>query len=97
MAKDPLQFLVGLLLLGCLAAMADAKYDKYKDPKQPLNVRIKDLLSQMTLEEKIGQMVQIDRTVASAEVLKKYFIGNEHLSLLTFSFRLTGIGQQHLW
>ncbi|BFG37512.1 hypothetical protein CerSpe_237850 [Prunus speciosa] len=30
----------------------------------------------MTLEEKIGQMVQIDRSVASAEVMKKYFIGS---------------------
>lgn len=47
----------------------------YKDPKQPLNVRIKDLMSRMTLAEKIGQMTQIDRTVASREVLKKYNIG----------------------
>ena len=79
MARNPhFQFLMGLLLLSCLAAMADAKYAKYKDPKQPLNVRINDLLSQMTLEEKIGQMVQIDRTVATAKVLNKYFIGNNH-------------------
>lgn len=47
----------------------------YKDPKQPLNVRIKDLMSRMTLAEKIGQMTQIDRTVASREVMKKYNIG----------------------
>ncbi|KAF3441178.1 hypothetical protein FNV43_RR15090 [Rhamnella rubrinervis] len=77
MARNPnFHFLMGLLLLCCLAAMADAKYAKYKDSKLPLNVRINDLLSQMTLEEKVGQMVQIDRTVASAEVLKKYFIGS---------------------
>ncbi|KAA8516873.1 hypothetical protein F0562_017309 [Nyssa sinensis] len=49
---------------------------KYKDPKMPLNVQVKNLLSRMTLEEKIGQMVQIDRTVASAEVMKKYYIGS---------------------
>ncbi|GFP84349.1 lysosomal beta glucosidase [Phtheirospermum japonicum] len=30
----------------------------------------------MTLEEKIGQMAQIDRTVASAKVMKKYNIGS---------------------
>ncbi|TQD94126.1 hypothetical protein C1H46_020321 [Malus baccata] len=30
----------------------------------------------MTLEEKIGQMVQIDRSVASPEVMKKHFIGS---------------------
>lgn len=69
---------VGLLLLFffCCADVSEAEYLKYKDPKQPMNARIKDLLSRMTLEEKIGQMVQIDRSVASAEVMKKYYIGN---------------------
>ncbi|XWS57871.1 hypothetical protein CRYUN_Cryun09bG0210500 [Craigia yunnanensis] len=69
-------FLMGLLLWYCLTASAKADYMKYKDPKQPLPVRIQDLLDRMTLEEKIGQMVQIDRSVASAEVMKKYFIGS---------------------
>ena len=66
----------GILLL-CLsaAAMATTEYMKYKDPKLAINVRIKDLMSRMTLEEKIGQMVQIDRTKASNKVLKKYLIG----------------------
>ncbi|KAK9290521.1 hypothetical protein L1049_008691 [Liquidambar formosana] len=68
--------LMGLLLMCCWAAMAEAEYMKYKDPKRPLNVRINDLMSRMTLEEKIGQMVQIDRSVASAEVMEKYFIGS---------------------
>ncbi|RVW96512.1 Beta-glucosidase BoGH3B [Vitis vinifera] len=75
MARIPIA-LLGLLLFYFWAAMAEAKYMKYKDPKQPLNTRIKDLMSRMTLEEKIGQMVQIDRTVASAEVMKKYLIGS---------------------
>lgn len=56
--------------------MADAEHLKYKDPKQPLGARIKDLMSRMTLEEKIGQMVQIERSVASADVMKDYFIGS---------------------
>jgi beta-glucosidase len=30
----------------------------YKDPKQPVEARVKDLLSRMTTEEKIGQMMQ---------------------------------------
>ncbi|CAN1251673.1 Beta-glucosidase BoGH3B [Linum perenne] len=30
----------------------------------------------MTVEEKIGQMVQVDRLVASPDVMKKYFLGN---------------------
>ena len=74
MAKIPI-CLVGLLLIHSWAALVDAEYVKYKDPKQPLNIRIGDLMSKMTLEEKIGQMVQIDRSVASAEVMKNYFIG----------------------
>ncbi|EXB73273.1 Periplasmic beta-glucosidase [Morus notabilis] len=64
------------LLLSCLVAGTEAEYLKYKDPKQPLNVRINDLFSRMTLEEKIGQMVQIERGVATPEVMKKYLIGS---------------------
>jgi len=48
---------------------------KYKDPKVPLNVRISDLMKRMSLEEKIGQMTQIEREVAAPDVIKKYFIG----------------------
>lgn len=67
--------LVGILVTCCCAAIAQAEYMKYKDPKQPLGVRIEDLMSKMSLEEKIGQMTQIERTLASPEVMKKYFIG----------------------
>ncbi|CAN0913469.1 Beta-glucosidase BoGH3B [Linum grandiflorum] len=63
---------VALLLL--MAATADSAH--YKDPKQPVGTRIKDLISRMTLQEKIGQMVQIDRQVASPDVMKNYFIGS---------------------
>ncbi|KAM1320560.1 hypothetical protein PS2_013345 [Malus domestica] len=75
MARTPI-FLMGLLLSCFFIAIAEAEHIRYKDPKQPLNTRIKDLLSRMMLEEKIGQMVQIDRSVASSEVMKKYFIGS---------------------
>lgn len=64
-----------VLILCCLALTEGSEYLKYKDPKQPLNVRINDLLSRMTLAEKIGQMSQIERENATAEVIKKYFIG----------------------
>ncbi|KAK4856814.1 hypothetical protein QYF36_021589 [Acer negundo] len=69
--------LLGFLVLCCLALVSEATtYAKYKDPKQPLSARIKNLMSQMTLEEKIGQMVQIERNVATADVVNKYFIGS---------------------
>jgi len=68
---------LGLLLLCCTVAankvpLANAKY---KDPKEPLGVRIKNLMSHMTLEEKIGQMVQVERVNATTEVMQKYFVG----------------------
>nr|GEW19729.1 putative glycoside hydrolase family 3 C-terminal domain-containing protein [Tanacetum cinerariifolium] len=70
----PLALLI--MVMSCWTCMVEAEYFKYKDPKQPMNVRIKDLMKRMTLEEKIGQMTQIDRSVASNEVMKKYFIGS---------------------
>ncbi|PWA92703.1 glycoside hydrolase family 3 C-terminal domain-containing protein [Artemisia annua] len=65
-----------IMVMSCWTSMVEAEYFKYKDPKQPMNVRIKDLMKRMTLEEKIGQMTQIDKSVASNEVMKKYFIGS---------------------
>lgn len=68
--------MLGVVLLCLCMAVSEAEYMKYKDPKQPLKVRIYDLLGRMTLEEKIGQMVQIERVVASPDVMNKYFIGS---------------------
>ncbi|KAL9687643.1 hypothetical protein QQ045_032049 [Rhodiola kirilowii] len=53
-----------------------ASYITYKNPKQPTNLRIKDLIGRKTLEEKIGQMVQIERTEATQNVMKSYSIGS---------------------
>ncbi|KAH6789727.1 Glycosyl hydrolase family protein [Perilla frutescens var. frutescens] len=65
-----------LVFLCLWVAVTEAGYVKYKDPKQPLNARIKDLMNRMTLEEKIGQMTQIERKVASPDVMKQFFIGS---------------------
>ncbi|XP_030504221.2 uncharacterized protein LOC115719357 [Cannabis sativa] len=67
--------ILGFLLLCCLVAEATTT-PKYKDPTQKLGVRIRDLMNKMTLEEKIGQMVQVERTVATPDVMQKYFIGS---------------------
>lgn len=47
----------------------------YKNPSVNMEDRIKDLLSRMTLKEKIGQMTQIERRVATPEALKDFSIG----------------------
>lgn len=49
---------------------------KYKNSTLPVEIRVNDLLKRMTLAEKIGQMTQIERKDASADVMKNYFIGS---------------------
>ncbi|WOK98492.1 hypothetical protein Cni_G07204 [Canna indica] len=68
--------LIVFLIISFWGTKGAAEYLKYKDPKRPLNVRINDLLNRMTLAEKIGQMSQIERENATADVLKAYFIGS---------------------
>ncbi|KAL3687101.1 hypothetical protein R1sor_013410 [Riccia sorocarpa] len=48
----------------------------YMDHKIPVELRVKALLSRMTLVEKIGQMMQIERSVANASVIRKFRIGS---------------------
>ncbi len=47
-----------LLLFTCLLSVAQTK-PLYKDPSQPVDARVKDLLSRMTPEEKFWQMFMI--------------------------------------
>ncbi|XP_023884027.2 uncharacterized protein LOC111996303 [Quercus suber] len=66
-----------LVLCCCASNMVQAtEYAVYKDPKQTLGARIKDLMKRMTIEEKIGQMVQIERANATAEIVNKFYIGS---------------------
>nr|GEY14369.1 glycoside hydrolase family 3 C-terminal domain-containing protein [Tanacetum cinerariifolium] len=71
-----LQCVFTFLVICCWATTAESNGMRYKDPKQPVEVRITDLMNRMTLEEKIGQMTQIDRYVATPEVMQKFFIGS---------------------
>ncbi|MEI5907065.1 glycoside hydrolase family 3 N-terminal domain-containing protein [Bacillus spongiae] len=49
----------------------------YKDPNASVPERVSDLLSKMTLEEKIGQMTQVDRNfLRSEEDIAKYYLGS---------------------
>lgn len=48
----------------------------YKDPNAPIEERIKDLISQMTIKEKIGQMTQIERSVATPSAITDLSIGS---------------------
>ena len=48
----------------------------YKEPDAPIEDMVENLLSLMTLEEKIGQMAQIDRMYAEGGVVSEYNIGS---------------------
>ncbi len=49
----------------------------YQNPNMPIEKRVSDLLSRMTLEEKIGQMMQVDRGfIEKVSDIKDYFIGS---------------------
>jgi beta-glucosidase len=86
MAKIPI-FLVGFWLLSTWAGLLETDEDiiKYKNPKESVNIRVEDLISKMTLDEKIGQMLQIERKYASNGVMKKYFIGKDNVWFLLFN------------
>ena len=59
-------FLIAVVLALC-AAPASAATPAYKDARQPVNKRVADLLSRMTIEEKIGQMTQTERATVDAD------------------------------
>ena len=48
----------------------------YKDASAPIDLRVEDLLSRMTLAEKVGQMTQAERGAIKPEEVRAYFIGS---------------------
>jgi beta-glucosidase len=48
----------------------------YPDPSQSIEKRIEDLLSRMTLDEKIGQMTQVEKNSIKPGDITKYYIGS---------------------
>ena len=53
-----------------------AEAQPYKDPSLPVATRVNDLLSRMSLDEKIGQMTQGERLSVSNAQLVQYRIGS---------------------
>ena len=51
---------VGLLLASGTPALA-GNGPAYKDSRRPVKVRVADLMSRMTLDDKLGQMTQAER------------------------------------
>jgi beta-glucosidase len=65
---------IGLVLV---ILAKDAFSQIYFDPDVSVNDRVNDLLSRMTLDEKIGQMVQAERSFTGIDtVISNYFLGS---------------------
>jgi beta-glucosidase len=48
----------------------------YSDPSQSLETRVEELLKAMTLDEKIGQMTQVEKNSIQPGDITKYYIGS---------------------
>jgi beta-glucosidase len=48
----------------------------YNDPSQDIETRLENLLERMTLEEKIGQMTQVEKNSIQPGAITKYYIGS---------------------
>ncbi|NUT22896.1 MAG: glycoside hydrolase family 3 protein [Hamadaea sp.] len=68
----PVLVLAGMTLPGSVHAAGLP----YQDPSLPVATRVADLLSRMTLDEKIGQMTQAERGSASATDVTTYRLGS---------------------
>ncbi|KAK9168209.1 hypothetical protein Syun_000349 [Stephania yunnanensis] len=54
----------------------EEEYLVYRNPSEPVEARVSDLLSRMSLREKLGQMTQIDRSVADSAAIRDLCIGS---------------------
>ena len=69
-------FLLTLSFLSCTNNVSTDSDNSYTNPKLSVPERVEDLLSQMTLEEKIGQMTQIERSNIGLTTIKDYYLGS---------------------
>jgi beta-glucosidase len=59
-----------------LLAPGTAAAQPYKDPNLPVATRVNDLLGRMSLDEKIGQMTQAERTAVSNAQITQFRLGS---------------------
>ncbi|NLP09574.1 glycoside hydrolase family 3 protein, partial [bacterium] len=70
-------WLGALIIMSAVVGNAPCFSQSYLDPKAPVPLRVEDLLSRMTLEEKIGQMTQPDRISLTQESdIAAFYLGS---------------------
>jgi beta-glucosidase len=70
-----------LAVLGCFwwtLPIQEVQAQDYRNPALPIPQRVNDLMSKMTLDEKIGQMMQVDLSVAERkpDIITTYRLGS---------------------
>jgi beta-glucosidase len=70
-------WLVPIAVIFNVGQASAAETPSYLSPNLPIDTRVRDLLSRMTLDEKIGQMVQVDLNAATNRAdIEKYGFGS---------------------
>jgi len=59
MKKSTPAFVLILLCAICLTSSTQQSTEPYKDPKLPIEQRVNDLISRLTVEEKASQLVHV--------------------------------------
>ncbi len=68
-------FFLTLLLVLVSSVSAQEALLPYQNPDLSIEERVSDLVSRMTLEEKIGQMTLVEKDSINPDILREYFIG----------------------
>ncbi len=69
-------FTILLSLVFMFPEKVNAYQYPYKDSSRTIDERVTDLLSRMTLDEKVGQMLQVERLTATTTEVNSYCIGS---------------------
>ena len=59
-----------------VSELSGTQAPQYLDSSQPISARVEDLVSRMTLEEKIGQMTQVEKDSIQPGDITNFFIGS---------------------
>jgi len=65
-----------IAIIAVSLAPSSAKAQPYKDPSLPVAARVADLLSRMTLDDKLGQMTQAERTSVTTAQITQFRLGS---------------------
>jgi len=81
-----------ILFAFLLFACTSIKEPKYKDPSVPIEDRVNDLISRMTLEEKVGQLISYWSRDTTSFDKNDNFIGGEDIDIIN-----RGVGAFFSW